>query len=719
MTTVTIRAARFLFACALTVVPLAVAGCASAPPVPAAPVTSIEQKMSWILQLEDSRLLRVEPPPPVAEPVPAPRRRRAEPPAPPQIYPDLVALVADSEPRIRRRAALAIGRVGLKEGVPPLVAALGDADADVRAQAAFALGLLGDPAASAPLTKALADADPKVRGRAAEALGLIGAKEAADAIGRMAAEYGRLPVVASMAPDDETWPSVAPEADAFRLAAFALVRLAAYEPLAAAVIGPNGQPVTSWWPVAFALQRIGDKRAQPALVQLLRTPGTYTRSFAARGLGGIKDPASVDLLLPLLVPKGVPLEVMVSAIRALGQIGDARAAAPLVALVSDGTTHPNLRLEAVTALGALRSTEGLPVVQDLMTVEWPTMRIAALRAAASIDQENLILVLSSLEPDRDWRVRAALADVMGSLPAELAVPRLREMLKAEEDRRVLPSVLRALVRQKAPDAMELVVPHLKAPDFALRAVAASLVGQVKPEGGPAALRDAYAFALADAAYDARVEVLDALAAYGPAEATETLKAALTDKDWAVRLRARALLEKLDPSVDYRMAIRPAPVSSAAAYDDPQLVSPEYSPHAFIETDRGTVEIELTVLDAPQTARNFMALARKGFFNGLRIHRVVPNFVVQDGDSRGDGQGGPGYTIRDELNERPFLRGTVGMALAGPDTGGSQFFMMHSPAPHLDAKYTVFGRVISGLDVLDRIQQGDGIVRVRVWDGKSW
>ena len=102
----------------------------------------------------------------------------------------------------------------------------------------------------------------------------------------------------------------------------------------------------------------------------------------------------------------------------------------------------------------------------------------------------------------------------------------------------------------------------------------------------------------------------------------------------------------------------------------------------------------------------MALARKGYFNGLEIHRVVPNFVVQDGDPRGDGEGGPGYTIRDELNERPYLRGTVGMALEWPDTGGSQFFITHSPQPHLDASYTVFGHVVNGMDVVDRIKQGD-------------
>src|SRR4029434_8376606 len=133
----------------------------------------------------------------------------------------------------------------------------------------------------------------------------------------------------------------------------------------------------------------------------------------------------------------------------------------------------------------------------------------------------------------------------------------------------------------------------------------------------------------------------------------------------------------------------------------------------------TVELELTVLDAPLTVSNFIALARKGFFNNIQIHRVVSDFVIQDGDPRGDGEGGPGFTIRDELSQRPYLRGAVGMALdPWPDTGGSQFFITVSPQPHLDAKYTVFGRVVAGMDVVDQIQQGDVIQRVRVWDGDS-
>jgi len=98
---------------------------------------------------------------------------------------------------------------------------------------------------------------------------------------------------------------------------------------------------------------------------------------------------------------------------------------------------------------------------------------------------------------------------------------------------------------------------------------------------------------------------------------------------------------------------------------------------------------------------------------------VPNFVIQAGDPRGDGAGGPGYTIRDELSPIPYVRGTVGMALSGPETGGSQFFITVSPQPHLDARYTVFARVVEGADVLERIQQGDVIERVRIWDGVTF
>jgi cyclophilin family peptidyl-prolyl cis-trans isomerase len=133
----------------------------------------------------------------------------------------------------------------------------------------------------------------------------------------------------------------------------------------------------------------------------------------------------------------------------------------------------------------------------------------------------------------------------------------------------------------------------------------------------------------------------------------------------------------------------------------------------LTTDKGEVRIALLIRESPMNAQNFVELAKKGYFDGIVFHRVVPNFVVQGGDPRGDGNGGPGYQIRCEINQETYSRGAVGMALSGKDTGGSQFFFTHSPQPHLDGGYTVFGRVVSGMDVVDRLMRGDTIRRVRI------
>src|SRR5262249_32376175 len=131
----------------------------------------------------------------------------------------------------------------------------------------------------------------------------------------------------------------------------------------------------------------------------------------------------------------------------------------------------------------------------------------------------------------------------------------------------------------------------------------------------------------------------------------------------------------------------------------------------VDTARGSFVIRLDGQTAPLTVMNALALAGKEYFDGAPVHRVVPNFVVQDGDPTGTGNGGPGYEIRDELSGRAYRPGTVGMALSGPDTGGSQWFVAQAPEPHLDGGYTVFGTVVSGMDVVLRIEQGDRIARI--------
>jgi cyclophilin family peptidyl-prolyl cis-trans isomerase/HEAT repeat protein len=690
-------------------------GCASVPLAPAAPAISDGQKLGWILRLEDQRVLRdpVPLPPAVAR---RPSTGVAAVATPPGA--DLATLLADADPRIRRRAALAIGRVGLQAGVRPLASALAaDADPEVRQMGAFALGLLRDRSAVNPLRTALRDSSPLVQGRAAESLSLLGDTASAAAIGDMVSTVVKSGAVAAIPPDDiqEAHP---PAVEAFRLGVLALGRLKAYDALAAAVIGPTGLPGVTWWPVAAAFQRTEDRRAHGPLIVLARAEGSFGRAFAAKGLGALKDAAAIDTLASLAKDWRRDTRAAISAVKALGLIGDRQAGPVLLELLGTKGLDPLLLLEAVGALGPTRAAGALDPLLNLVSHQTPAVRSAAFRSLRDLDPQSFVLVLSGLDPDRDWSVRATIATLLGTLDREAMLPRLSAMLQ-DQDRRVIPSVLAALVKIRAPKVEQVLLASLKHEDAVVRSAAASGIGELKPAGGDRALVEAFHAAAADDTYTARAAALDALLKYGQEVARPVLHEALADKDWAVRVHAAALLGPIDPATDSAAAIRPAPTRQPPSfYEQPELVSPSVSPRVYIDTERGTIEIEMAVLDAPLTCLNFMTLARKGFFTGTTWHRVVPNFVAQDGDPRGDGEGGPGYTIRDEINERPYVRGTLGMALDWADTGGSQFFLTHSPQPHLDARYTVFGQIVRGLDVLDRIQPGDAIMRVRVWDGKT-
>ncbi len=135
----------------------------------------------------------------------------------------------------------------------------------------------------------------------------------------------------------------------------------------------------------------------------------------------------------------------------------------------------------------------------------------------------------------------------------------------------------------------------------------------------------------------------------------------------------------------------------------------------IETNRGTIELELYPQHAPQTVNNFVFLAGQGFYDGVIFHRVIANFMIQSGDPTGTGRGGPGYRFADECYGNPLKheRCVISMANAGPNTNGSQFFITHLATPHLDGRHTVFGKVTSGEDIVDAIQQGDTMTSVKV------
>lgn len=207
--------------------------------------------------------------------------------------------------------------------------------------------------------------------------------------------------------------------------------------------------------------------------------------------------------------------------------------------------------------------------------------------------------------------------------------------------------------------------------------------------------------------EAMQSILETFASYKSEKTVSLLKTALKDNDRTIVTRARRALSAItgEDYSHFEKEWRP-PVHSDYSWDYFDSIPQRVVVRMF--TAKGIIEIEMLIEYAPFSVMNFLKLFEKKFYDGLTFHRVVPNFVIQGGDPRGDGWGGPGYSIRSEFGLINYSRGMVGIASAGKDTEGCQFFITHSPQPHLDGRYTIFGRVLSGMDVVDRIQVGDKI-----------
>jgi cyclophilin family peptidyl-prolyl cis-trans isomerase/HEAT repeat protein len=629
--------------------------------------------------------------------------------------PELEGALRSPDRGIRRRAALAAGRIGDRATVPALVELLTDGEAEVRQMAAFALGLMGDPRATEGLALALQDPEAVVRARAAEALGRAGDARAGAAIAR---------ALLAWTPGQERPLSVRGDDPANprdpwlpqRLALFALVKLKDVAAAETALL-EDGRPRFDWWAATWAAMRLESARLRPVLAAAATSSDPVSRGLAARGLGALKDAASLPTLVALATD---PSEfVAVHALRALGTLGDAGA----TDVLAQALRSPNRTLawEALRSLAQVPPDRRLrPAVLAFLGHDDAWLHAAALPALARIDREEFTLVLSGLDPDERWWVRAATAGALAQAGDDVSLGALEAMLK-DEDARVLPAVLEALRAANTPGTSDVLRRYLDHPHSAVRAAAAEQLVALKASNLAPSLAAAYRAATADGDLDARLALIDVLAAQEDGRAAAVLaEAAQGDPARVARARAAAALAARGqpapdpgpegpglPPFDYREAMAPY---------DPRPGRVLYTPRAFLHTRHGVIEIHLDVVEAPLTSLNFVTLARRGFYDGLAFHRVIPHFVAQGGDPRGDGSGGPGYVIRDEVGHRPFARGAVGMALGGRDTGGSQFFITLSPQPHLDGAFTVFGWVAQGMDVADKLRPGDLIERVSVWTG---
>src|SRR5438876_538861 len=499
---------------------------------------------------------------------------------------------------------------------------------------------------------------------------------------------------------------------------------------------------------ALAAGRIGDPAAVDALVEALGDSNQGVAAAAAFGLGLLKESRAVAPLLALVrsVPATSQGPPQTEAVTALARIGGDDGARALRELLGLGTTagvatsavqsaalldawrlgprapvpaligyarDPDVtgRWRALYSLAQLRVARAVTTLLDALQDPQPMVRAVAVRGVsralsdtAKLAPQDVVTRIRPLLADRDAGVRVntlrALATFRDSAFAGQAAP-----LAADADLNVAVAAETTLGVLGGGRAVEALQPGLTSPVFALRRQAVIALAQADAARGAAAA----APLATDADWRWRSVAAEA---FGAAGDRARLEAQLADADGRVVAQALQALAHLVPAGDTTLGPRArqllahpdAAVRSVAA----AVLGRRPAPQVTIESDRGNVVVELLPLEAPLTVAAFLALVDRRYFDGSRWHRVVPNFVVQGGDPRGDGWGGPGFVLRDEVNPTRYEVGTMGMALSGPDTGGSQFFITHAPQPHLDGTYTVFGRVIAGFDVLAAIAQGDRI-----------
>lgn len=633
----------------------------------------------------------------------------------------LAEFLDDPDPAVRARAAFALASVQDPQTVPALLERLDDPDARVRADAAFAAGRAGGPDAAAPLLDALdGESDPEVRALLLEAVASAGD---ADALQRLLA--------ADPPEADPAHPGAAAYARA--LARFGLrghAAPAATDWLVEALVAApdsvrveaarffgRAEPSGAWADRAGALRAALDSAAadDPAAHHLVA------------GLGALGAEEDTDRLLDRLGGGG-DWRIRVNAARAVaGRRGRDDVLAALTEALDDPSIH--VARAAAEALAPLvrSEPERLEGVEAWLTRSPDRAWAAAplLDALGYAGRTNDLLRWTEEWSSADASARSRVLHALTRAPGSRADSVLLRAVRTDDPERL----------EGAVDALLRRWPLARA-DSALHARYYAAFGSALREGGRPARKAASA--LGDEAFRRfgsvarlleafRDEASDDGDPYLRATLVEGLGRAAADRDRVEPVLRRALD---DPHVAVREAARTAAALLAGA-DPPEATEDEpppavdwealaelgSRPRLVFETDAGRIVVALDAEEAPLTVQTIAGLAQEGRYDGTPFHRVVPNFVAQTGDFvRGDGQGRPGFTLRTESTRIPFVRGVAGMASAGRDTEGSQFFLTHSPQAHLDAGYTAFGWVVEGAEVLDRIREGHRLRSVRVERG---
>jgi cyclophilin family peptidyl-prolyl cis-trans isomerase/HEAT repeat protein len=657
----------------------------------------------------------------------------------------VVAGLKDAEPGVRDEAAFAAGELALsweplteaertRLADALLEAEVAEREARVRTTLLDALGRVGTPAAVARLVERLQGEDVEVAGRAALSLGVAARRGGAAVV----AGVSLLPVVALLAAER---PVEARYGGAYLLMT---AKRAEALPVLRGCLGDADADVRGLCAKAFG--DLGGPEDALVLGRLLEDPVPRVAAEAARSLAKLAAKCSgpctaVDALEALAprakrVARGLEAPEVTRAeagdtgaegsrSSGAGRTSQSAAGAGAESRGGDGadakveTLARSSEGHAILAL----AQQGLPEFAAPLLV---SLRLALADAARGAASDLARTDLGWL----DCRLAAAL-DRQRGVPGDSPSCGFGRV----QDERRLALGIRETALSQGKGSADFAVGYLRHRDARVRLAALEALGarpvlRTATAVQPLVTGDDLVVAGAAAAtlgkIDAKVllPVVERLADRVPKEpgdlAEPVAGALVALQGSAAEPRFREWLKH--PNANVRRVAAEAltqltgqPVRSERVELPADTFRPESAPARaglVFRTAKGDITVRLDAEEAPLTSGNLYALARKGYFNGTTFHRVVPDFVAQGGDPRGDGEGGPGYSIRCEMTRRPYLRGTVGMALAGKDTGGSQFFFTHAPQPHLDGRYTAFGEVVSGMDVVDALLEGDIIREVR-------
>ena len=602
----------------------------------------------------------------------------------------MAGFLADADPAVRRRAALACGSLQDTAAIPPLESALGDSDASVAEAAAFAIGQ-----SAARLSAA---------GRERFAEELIRRRiPRSRAAGRLTEETGKfapavsLPaLVAARGTSDTVHTAMAIARSAVR----GVTDSAATAYVLRLALGRAPVP----WQVAYALQRIGDateiRKNIAGLCALTGAQDPLVRMNLAVLLGKIHTGEACTAPLLSLASNDPDWRVHVSALRALSLCASPRRREV------DGVFMAAFRERNVNVAVA--------ALADFPPAGFRPADTSGVRAVA------LLTRISENSGGRyPWQVQSEAAGALARITH--AVP----LLAGTRGREIRPELRAALIRAAGSSLDSAAAGTIRAcarsadPRIACAAIEALASLAHGPGAGPGAVDSAVAAARSALGTGDMAIVATAAGVLGDSlfrrdSSVPPLREALA------RLRRPEDVEAIQ---DVRDALRNITGRDYAPETPvpPRRTSPDTALRGWtggkvrilVGTTRGKILVALDEDGAPFTVMSILRLVRAGFYDGLTFHRVVPNFVVQGGDPRGDGWGGPPWTLRSEFSTACFERGTVGIASAGKDTEGSQFFITHSPQPHLDGRYTVVGRVLRGMEAVDALRVGDRITGVRI------